>query len=217
MASNRVGWLRPGAIVIHSARTAVATVVSVLVARLFRLPESYWAPITTIVITQSSLGAALSVSWQRFAGTALGAALGTIVATQFGSTLLVFGTSTFILGLICFAVHADRSAYRFGGVTLAVVLLIPRTEPAWKAAFHRFAEVSIGIAVALIFTVVWPEREDTLSGGVVNSSLQKSKGDQGKSEVSPPSLEAPRPTKVDKPLTRLCNSEGGLHALLGAL
>jgi hypothetical protein len=52
-------------VVVHSARTAVAAVASVLVARLFRLPEAYWAPITTLVITQSSLGAALTVSWQR--------------------------------------------------------------------------------------------------------------------------------------------------------
>jgi uncharacterized membrane protein YccC len=59
------GWV----ILVHSARTAVAAVVSVLVARLFRLPEVYWAPITTIVITQSSLGAALKVSWKRFVGT----------------------------------------------------------------------------------------------------------------------------------------------------
>jgi hypothetical protein len=39
----------------------------------FKLPEAYWAPITTLVITQSSLGATLTVSWQRFVGTALGA------------------------------------------------------------------------------------------------------------------------------------------------
>jgi uncharacterized membrane protein YccC len=65
------------------------------------------------------------------------------------------------LGLLCAAVQADRSAYRFGGVALAIVLLVPRTEPAWQIAFHRFAEVSIGIAVALVMTVVWPERGAT--------------------------------------------------------
>jgi hypothetical protein len=43
------------------------------------------------------------------------------------------------------------------------VLLIPRTGPAWQIAFHRFDEVSIGIAVALILTVVWPEKEITPS------------------------------------------------------
>jgi hypothetical protein len=53
----------------------------------------------------------------------------------------------------------DRSAYRFGGITLAIVLLIPRPATAWAIAFHRFAEVSIGLGVALILTVVWPEKD----------------------------------------------------------
>jgi uncharacterized membrane protein YccC len=61
-------------------------------------------------------------------------------------------------------VRSDHSAYRFGGVALAIVLLIPRTGPPWRIAFHRFAEVSIGIAVALVMTVVWPEREVTPPG-----------------------------------------------------
>jgi uncharacterized membrane protein YccC len=158
MASERVGWAgRP--VLVHSARTAVAALISVLVAELFRLPEAYWAPITTLVITQSSLGAALAVSWERFVGTALGAVVGGIAASYFGPQVLVFAASVFILGVLSALVQSDRNAYRFGGVTLAIVLLVPRTGPAWRVAFHRFAEVSIGIAVALILTVVWPERE----------------------------------------------------------
>ena len=113
------------------------------------------------MITQSSLGSTLAVSWQRFIGTALGAAIGAIVATYFGPHLIIFGASVFLMGLCCAAVRADRSAYRFGGVTLAIVLLLPRGESAWRVAFHRFAEVSIGIAVALIMTAVWPERSAT--------------------------------------------------------
>ena len=147
-------------VVVHSMRTAVATVASLLVARLFTLPEAYWAPITTIVITQSSLGAAFAVSSQRFFGTALGAAVGAIVATYLGHTLLVFAMSVFVLGLLCAAAHIERSAYRFGGIALAIVLLLPQKEPAWQVAFHRFAEVSIGIGVALLMTLVWPEGED---------------------------------------------------------
>jgi uncharacterized membrane protein YccC len=78
--------------------------------------------------------------------------------------LLIFGFSVFFLGLLCAVVRSDRSAFRFGGVTLALVLLVPRTGPAWGVAFHRFAEVSIGIAVALILSVLLPEREDAQSG-----------------------------------------------------
>ncbi len=148
------------AVLVHSARTAVAAVASLLTARLFKLPESYWAPITTLVITQSSLGAALGVSWRRFVGTALGAALGAIVASYFGHQVLVFGISVFLLGLFSAALRVDRAAYRFAGVTFVIILLIPRSAPPWHVAFHRFAEVCIGIAVALILSVLWPEKED---------------------------------------------------------
>jgi len=140
-------------------RTAIACVASLLVARLFRLPEAYWAPITTMVITQSSLGAALAVSWHRFMGTLLGAVVGAVMATYFGPHALAFGIGVFILGLIRIVTHSDLTGYRFGGVALAIVLLVPRTGPAWQIALHRFIEVSIGIGVALILSVLWPERE----------------------------------------------------------
>jgi uncharacterized membrane protein YgaE (UPF0421/DUF939 family) len=154
------GW----AVLVHSARTAVVAVASMLVAQLFRLPEAYWAAVTTLVITQSSLGAAFAVSWQRFVGTVLGAVLGAIAASHFGPHVLVFGTCVFILGLVRALVRLDLTAYRFGAVTLAIVLLVPRTGPGWQIAFDRFAEVSIGIGMALILAWVWPEREVTPSG-----------------------------------------------------
>jgi uncharacterized membrane protein YccC len=137
----------------------VAAVVSLLVARLFGLPATYWAPITTLVITQSSLGAAFAVSSQRFIGTVLGALVGGAVAGYFGPHVLVFGICVFMLGLLCAIARSGPSAYRFGGVTLAIVVLIPRSDPAWLVAFYRFAEVSVGIGVALLLAVVWPERE----------------------------------------------------------
>jgi uncharacterized membrane protein YgaE (UPF0421/DUF939 family) len=155
------GWGASAAwpVVLNALRTGIAAIASVLTARLFRMQEAYWAPITTLVIVQSSLGAALTVSWQRFLGTALGALTGALVASRFEPRVIVFGVSVFLLGLICALVGADRSAYRFGGITLAIVLLIPRTGPAWRIAFHRFVEVSIGIGVALILAAVWPEKE----------------------------------------------------------
>jgi uncharacterized membrane protein YgaE (UPF0421/DUF939 family) len=165
MANNKVKWAG-WEVLAHSARTTVAAVVSLLVARLFRLPEAYWAPITTLVIAQSSLGTALKVSEQRFVGTALGAVVGAIAATYFGPSALVFAVGVFLLGPLCILVRSDRSAYRFAGVTLAIVSLVPRADPAWSIAFHRFALVVIGIAVALLLAVVWPEKEPTAPGKI---------------------------------------------------
>ena len=157
--TNLPGKLAWRAVLVHSLRTAVVAVTSLLIARLFRLPESYWAPITTVVITQSSLGAAYSVSWQRFVGTILGALIGGIVATYFGPHILVYAACIFVLGIVCALTRSQYSAYRFGAVALTIVVLIPRTTAPWMIAFHRFAEVSIGIGVALFFTIVWPEKE----------------------------------------------------------
>jgi uncharacterized membrane protein YccC len=147
-------------VVLNSARTAAAAVVSLIVARLFRLPEAYWAPITTVVITQSSVDAALQVSCERFLGTVLGAGVGAIVASLFGPNIRVFAAGVFILGLLSAAANSNRNAFRFAGVTLAVVQLVPRVGSPWRIALHRFAEVCIGLLVALILSVVWPEQEE---------------------------------------------------------
>ncbi len=144
-----------------AVRTTVAAILSLLVAELFRMPEAYWATITTIIIMQSTLGAALSVSGQRLAGTVLGAGTGALLATYFDSNLAMFGVGLFLLGILC-AVLRLETAYRFAGVTLAIIVLIGRDRSAWVIAEHRLIEVSVGIAVGLMMTIVWPERD---SGG----------------------------------------------------
>jgi uncharacterized membrane protein YgaE (UPF0421/DUF939 family) len=123
---------------------------------------------------QATVGAALLISTRRLAGTALGAAMGALLATYFGPNLLAFGAGLFLLGVICAALgraygplqeHLDRTAYRFAGITLAITMLIVRPRAPWVIAVHRFIEVSIGIAVGLIMTVLWPERQDQPTTG----------------------------------------------------
>ncbi len=143
--------------VIHVMRITVGALASLLIAQLFKLPESYWAAISALVVTQSTLGAALKVSWQRFVGTALGAAAGAMLATYFGENIFVFAVGIFALGILCSALNLDRAAYRFAGITLAITMLIVHPKPAWTISLHRFIEVSLGIAVALALTTVWPE------------------------------------------------------------
>jgi uncharacterized membrane protein YccC len=51
----------------------------------------------------------------------------------------------------------ERVGYSYAGITLAIIVLIPRADAPWIAAAHRFAEVSVGIVVALALAAVWPE------------------------------------------------------------
>src|SRR5881275_662753 len=139
---------------IISARAAVATVLSLLLARnVLKLPEFYWAPISTIVILLSTINP-LTLAWQRFAGTALGAALGALIATFFSSNWIVYGAGIFVCGIVCSFLRVG-SAYRFAAITLSIVLLVAHERAPWIVASHRFVEVSLGIAVALLAAEVW--------------------------------------------------------------
>jgi uncharacterized membrane protein YgaE (UPF0421/DUF939 family) len=62
-----------------------------------------------------------------------------------------------LIGLLSYGFCLEQPAYRYASVTLAIIVLIPRSNPAWIVALHRFIEVSVGIIVALIVGL-WPER-----------------------------------------------------------
>jgi hypothetical protein len=60
------------------------------------------------------------------------------VAGYFPGNLLVFAAVVFVLGPLCGAFRMEKTAYRYAGVTLAIIVLIPRSNVAWIVALHRF-------------------------------------------------------------------------------
>jgi uncharacterized membrane protein YgaE (UPF0421/DUF939 family) len=153
MTAWTIGLSLPREALFHSARTAVAAVLSLMLARALYLPEFYWAPISTIVILLSPSDP-LTLAWQRFAGTALGAAVGALIATFLHVNWMVYGAGILLCGILS-ALLRLGGAYRFAAITLSIVLLIAHAAPPWVVAYHRFVEVSLGIAVALLVTKVW--------------------------------------------------------------
>jgi uncharacterized membrane protein YgaE (UPF0421/DUF939 family) len=146
--------------ILDSARTTIAAAIAMWLARLLKMPEYYWAPISTIVIVQSTIPPR-TLGWQRFVGTALGAALGAAIATFFRPSVPVYAFGIFLCGLLAWLLDVG-GAYRFAGIALSIVLLIPHTLPSWIIGWHRFLEVSLGIAVALVVTLVWPSTKKTV-------------------------------------------------------
>ena len=143
---------------LHAVRTTVAAVLCYLIARLVRLPEPYWAPISTLIVMQSTLGASLPISMQRLAGTAIGCAAGALADARFPGSVWAFGAAILLVGLLSAATKLDRISYRYAGITIAIVMLVTRAAEGWLIALHRFLEVSLGIGVGLLVTAVWPEK-----------------------------------------------------------
>ena len=133
----------------------VAATISILLGRLVGLPEAYWAAIATVVVMQSPLGDTVRLAIERIVASALGASIGAIESTYFGANLLVFALAMLLLGLISFALRLEKVGYSYACITLVIIVLIPRAEAPWIAAAHRFAEVSLGILVALGVVAIW--------------------------------------------------------------
>jgi uncharacterized membrane protein YgaE (UPF0421/DUF939 family) len=138
---------------------SVAATASVIIARLVQLPEAYWAAIATLVVMQSTLGATLTLSLDRIVATAVGASIGALEINYFGANLVAFALAIFLIGLLSIAFRLEKSAYHYASITLAIIVLIPRSAPAWTIALHRFLEVSVGIIVALAIVALWPEHQ----------------------------------------------------------
>jgi uncharacterized membrane protein YgaE (UPF0421/DUF939 family) len=77
-----------------------------------------------------------------------------VIATYFHPNWIVYGAGIFVCGVLSSILRLG-SASRFAGIALTIVLLITHDRPPWIVATHRFLEVSLGVAVALLVTVVW--------------------------------------------------------------
>src|SRR5258705_13464235 len=102
------------------------------------MPEAYWAEIASLVVMESTRGPPLALSVERIVATAVGASVGALESNYFGANLAAFMLAIFFIGLLSFGFRLERPAYRYASVTLTLIVLVPRTNPAWIVAVHRF-------------------------------------------------------------------------------
>jgi uncharacterized membrane protein YccC len=140
----------------QATKTAIAGVISLYVTNLFHLPQGYWAAISALIVMQSNVGATLSASRTRLAGTAVGAVVGGLFVGVFGSNILGFALAVAIAFFVCDSLRLAESQ-RLATVTVAIIMLIPSPSSAWVIALHRFVEVALGILFALLVSLtIWP-------------------------------------------------------------
>ncbi len=137
-------------------RTALAAVLAYWIAGMLHLPGGYWAAISAIVVMQSEVGATVLASRDRLAGTAMGAVVGLLTSWVWHHSILIFGLAVLVVMMLCTALNY-KNAGRLGGVTVAIIVLIPYPGPLWHIALQRFLEVSLGIVISLFVAVAWTQ------------------------------------------------------------
>ena len=84
----------------------------------------------------------------------MGAVVGLLTSLIWRHSLLVFGLAVLVVMMLCTALNF-KNAGRLGGVTVAIIVLIPYPGPLWHIALQRFLEVSFGIVISLGVAVAW--------------------------------------------------------------
>ncbi len=142
--------------------TGIAGIISLYAARFLRLPQAYWAAISSLIVLQSNVAATLSAARNRLIGTAIGAVIGAVFVRYVGTHPLWLGLAVTLTVLLCQALRLQDS-YRLACVTVAIVMLISSPHSAWVTAGYRFLEVALGIVIA-VFVAGIMEHKKKLGG-----------------------------------------------------
>jgi uncharacterized membrane protein YccC len=133
-------------------RSALATVVAVLIALALHLDNPYWAGISGVVLVQSDRAATLLRSVDRIIGTVIGAAVG-----YFGAGLAQDHLAFLMLagGFTAFTIYGQERvehgyAVLLSGITVVLILFGTLAEPgkALDLAVYRGLEILVGVFVA---------------------------------------------------------------------
>jgi len=145
-----------------AARMLISATAAYALAQAFGLPQGYWAVLTTIIVTQTSVGGSLKAAIDRLIGSVCGALVGAVAALLLPShTPLVVG-ATLIAALTPLAVlTAFYPNFRVAPITAIIVLMSTgaATLGPFGYALDRVLEITLGAVVGVVVsTLIAPAR-----------------------------------------------------------
>jgi len=133
-------------------RSALTTVLAVLIALALNLDNPWWAGISGVVLVQTDRTATLARSIDRVIGTMIGAAIGYLgagLADDHVAFLAIIGGCT---GFALYAQERAQHGYAFllGGITVVLIMFGSLVEPgnALNLSVYRGLEIIVGVVTA---------------------------------------------------------------------
>ncbi|MFZ0559635.1 MAG: FUSC family protein [Methylovirgula sp.] len=147
-------------------RMSVAAVLTYLLSQALHLPLPLWAVLTSVIVTQMSVGKSLKATVDYMEGTLGGAVYSGIVGALFpqaGGIAIPLMLAVAVAPLALLA--ATSSRFAAAPFTAVMVLLIPsmtHVSPVYSA-FYRVVEVALGCVVAVcVSLLLLPEHAHNL-------------------------------------------------------
>jgi len=134
-----------------AVRTAVAAVAALLVARELSLAFPIYAMIAAVLVTDLSQARTRELAWPRIAGTVIGASLGACLSSLANEVWAIAGGIAVAI-MVCHVLRLQDAA-KLAAYLCGIVLLQYRDDP-WTYALERLVETLLGIAVAVLVSLV---------------------------------------------------------------
>jgi len=147
---------------ILALRVTVAALSALALAQVLHLRLPLWAVLTSLIVTQMSLGRSLKVAGDYLLGTLAGVAYGGALAILIPheNEYALFAVLALAIAPLAF-VAAFRTNFNVLPITAIIVLLVPSMQHVTPAAsaFDRVLEVVVGGAVGFVVSfLVFPSR-----------------------------------------------------------
>ena len=164
------------AIVRHTLRIMVLSLVGVLVFKSSGIPHGYWLPFTMIVVLQSDFGSTRKKAAERVIGTLAGGLFASSLLWLHPGAPVIHGAIAITIALFSYWVKRRYGIAVFF-ITLVVVLLVEAHQPVTIAFTMERMACTLGggvLALAAAF-LFWPVWERGRFPGIISQALQKNR------------------------------------------
>jgi uncharacterized membrane protein YccC len=148
----------------HAVRLSVTVAIAAAIAQIFDLPRGYWIPLTVLFVLRPDFGSTFTRGLQRYAGTALGVVLATLLTAALHPGPYALAA---LITVLAFAFCALLFA-NYGLFTLSVTAFIifyaayAGAHNEYATALDRLVDTTIGATLTLGIYALWPTWERVL-------------------------------------------------------
>jgi len=135
-----------------SFRAATAGGLAVGIAQWLKLPFPVYALIAAVIVMDLSPSKTLQFAQQRMAGTLIGATVGAVLSYWLPAGPVAIGVSVLLAMLLSYVANVHAGA-KLTGYVAGIAVMSYGANP-WTYAVYRVIETFIGIAMAVLVSIV---------------------------------------------------------------
>ena len=134
-------------------RTAIASLVAILIAFKFHLPSPYWSGMSVVIVSNLYTGSIIDKALMRITGTVIGAVLGFFLVGLVANSFLLYLSSCFlIIAVSVYFYYYSKYGYAYLLGALCAFIIISQVtinpQNAFNVAIWRPVEIAVGVIVA---------------------------------------------------------------------